>query len=735
MPGDPPHITILAHDENNTQYKVEIPGFWCEDVYEGGQTFQKIWVPVYGTTMENGKPELPVVRGLMGYPEGKDTSNITVVSTIPVDFYNYLIYPHQPDYRIGSQPPPFQWDQDFYNKDILYPGDNANLSNEGVLRDIMVVNNNVQSFQYDPYYRHLKVAKEMVINIEYGFAGKESKKGVSPKGGPSGGVAEEFVPLYRACIWNYENLDAYPLPLPIDYLIITGDSYRLAINPLIDVLRDRGFTVCVTNMSEISSLGNPISVYQYIKDMYNNYDIAYVLLIGDAQDLCGREMFNYNTMVPFPYWLYEDPYQEQDPLYSRPSDICYSCYRTNPPGIKPESGNDPAWNDWWENTDVNGDWYPDLFIGRITADNIQEVDVVVNKLKTYELKLDPPDPNSPPWYDKMLFVAHHEKWAGDTKTEIRGNQYDIPLPQVELLIGSTDPNTGPTNDDVINSINNGCSLVNYLGHGGIDKWISWTLHPDHWGDIHFRSNPHVVSLNNQHYVVAINMGCYMGGLDNAEQWANYECLCDYWIRVPGLLDPYHGAVASIGCTRYGWTHMDPYLDENIFYTMYGVPYDGYQYTEPLNTIGAVNSGAIIMTMINDGNSKDKVSIYASHILFGEPSMRIRNKWTENQGNSIVKHDNLLKEKPLEIAFYPNPSSGIFTIEYKGNMKDIREISIYDISGRLIKSIDVPVSDTLNTNINDNASTGKIDINISDIKDGLYLVNVGDKVYKKILIIK
>jgi len=122
-------------------------------------------------------------------------------------------------------------------------------------------------------------------------------------------------------------------------------------------------------------------------------------------------------------------------------------------------------------------------------------------------------------------------------------------------------------------------------------------------------------------------------------------------------------------------------------------------------------------------------------LEGEPLMRIRNHWTENPGKSIVKTNNLLEEKPLEITFYHNPSSGIFTMEYKGNMAEINNINIYDISGRLIKSIDMPVNDTKNTNISDNLSEGKIDIDISGIKDGLYLINVGDKIYKKILIIK
>jgi len=63
------------------------------------------------------------------------------------------------------------------------------------------------------------------------------------------------------------------------------------------------------------------------------------------------------------------------------------------------------------------------------------------------------------------------------------------------------------------------------------------------------------------------------------------------------------------------------------------------------------------------------------------------------------------------------------------------ISIYDISGRLIKTIGINQSDTESVNINDNTSVREILLDISDIKDGLYIIGVGDNVYKKLLLLR
>ncbi|MGH1517811.1 T9SS type A sorting domain-containing protein [Chryseobacterium sp. JK1] len=61
--------------------------------------------------------------------------------------------------------------------------------------------------------------------------------------------------------------------------------------------------------------------------------------------------------------------------------------------------------------------------------------------------------------------------------------------------------------------------------------------------------------------------------------------------------------------------------------------------------------------------------------------------------------------------YPNPTSGIFHIDLKKN----NPISIYDQSGRLVKSVD--------------ASKGENNIDITELPDGVYIITSGTESYK------
>jgi len=102
-------------------------------------------------------------------------------------------------------------------------------------------------------------------------------------------------------------------------------------------------------------------------------------------------------------------------------------------------------------------------------------------------------------------------------------------------------------------------------------------------------------------------------------------------------------------------------------------------------------------------------------------------------------NNLIGNKPLNIdCFYKynhHPSSGIFTLKYKGDVSKPNEINIYDISGRLVKRIECPISDVNSVNINDNTSEKDIQLDLKALNDGIYILSVDKEVYKNILICK
>ncbi|MFZ4797077.1 MAG: T9SS type A sorting domain-containing protein [Bacteroidia bacterium] len=85
-------------------------------------------------------------------------------------------------------------------------------------------------------------------------------------------------------------------------------------------------------------------------------------------------------------------------------------------------------------------------------------------------------------------------------------------------------------------------------------------------------------------------------------------------------------------------------------------------------------------------------------------------YTFSNKESVSINDNWNKYNYLNI--YPNPSTGIFTIENKEN--EIKEVKVFDINGKLMDSFQMKESSTQTLNYN-------------HLSNGLYLVKVIDKI--------
>ena len=746
--GSPPEISILEHNDDFTRLTVKIPGFWCEQVYAGGETFQRISVPVYGTKMVDGKPELPVVRGLLAYNPLKEANMIEVLNADWQDFYNYLIYPHQPDHLLEEAPPPFEWDEQFYQQDAWYPGDEVLLSDPGKIRDIEVVNNHIQCFQYNPLREHLKVASEMEVRVSYQTP--EFGGGDGAEGEPTNGVHKDFIPMLESCVWNFNEIGFYPTPVGCDYLTITANDYEPALAPLVTLLNDRGYTVDVVKMSEIPKAVGALGIYGYINHRYDVDRIAYVLLVGDVQDFNGAtlEPLNPNKMVPIPYWI--PGYESYYPSWLSPSDVCYACLdRCDPPSGSPPS--DP-WDEWWENAS-SGDWYPDVYVGRFCADNISQVQSAVNKTIYYEEKLDPQDSGltDSNWYERMLFVAYKidpnygDHFYQTLYSIIYDETYDIELPQTTLLWGET---PGVTNDTVMQDIENGCNIVNYYGHGGWQDWgtgnphVGWTKYIDSYRYpgpyVHFYEEPHVKDLTNEHLVVVFNVGCNMACIDG--RWG--DSLCDYWLRTTlQLVDPYQGGVAAIGATRMGVGFYDTPLDKALFHTMYGTPGDGVTPIQPVNILGVVHYATLARVFsyfAEPGETtpiEDRLQYLYNYIIIGEPSLEIRNEYTEQGPKNNQRVELHLNKIPIKLSVYPNPCEGLFTLKIEGYSSAVKEVTVYDLSGRAIEKIEISGAESSSTSLIDATSERELNIDLSDLSQGLYILGVGDKTFAKVVICK
>ncbi len=80
-------------------------------------------------------------------------------------------------------------------------------------------------------------------------------------------------------------------------------------------------------------------------------------------------------------------------------------------------------------------------------------------------------------------------------------------------------------------------------------------------------------------------------------------------------------------------------------------------------------------------------------------------------NILLVEENFSMEN--DISIYPNPVNDVLNIEIGVNYKDLAIISLIDINNRVIKNI---IYDTL-------IEGNEFSINVSDVKDGLYFVNI------------
>ena len=73
--------------------------------------------------------------------------------------------------------------------------------------------------------------------------------------------------------------------------------------------------------------------------------------------------------------------------------------------------------------------------------------------------------------------------------------------------------------------------------------------------------------------------------------------------------------------------------------------------------------------------------------------------------------NDVPQNESSLSIYPNPATENITINFISTSKNIL-VKIYDVSGRLVKNID-------------NVTSGESTINISELENGLYIINITD----------
>jgi len=450
--------------------------------------------------------------------------------------------------------------------DANYPGQLAVIEAEdiAVIRGHRVVFLKVNPIQYNPVTKETVAFSNIEVRLKY-----DSPALIQ-------GIDERiespaFEEMLKSLLLNYKApgrmtslLSGGDWSEGCDYLIITHSRFYKKNDPQNSVVRlrdwkqSKGLKTMIVDTADIGKgKGEAADIKNFIQSAYNTWKPAptYVLLVGDAGDDSGTALVETNYKTPHPSPFFHNGTKTGTDLY----------YAT-----------------------VDGaDYFPDIYLGRLSVDTLQQARVVVDKILDYERK----PPNDAAFYKNPTLVSVFEDPESQTfkqKSDCQENQYVKFIEAMEevydLLEGKgyqperiytkTGNCTGSaqkkykyengqelpshlqhpfawggSTQQLIDAIHNGTSILHLLTHG----FVGGITHPL-FGE--FANDHHVSNLKNGSLTpVAFVYSCGPGAFDNETDTSNtwgyppvsdldYECFSENFLRHSN-----GGGVATIAASR------------------------------------------------------------------------------------------------------------------------------------------------------------------------------------------
>lgn len=444
--------------------------------------------------------------------------------------------------------------------------DIVTISDPIVIRGNELIKINVTPFQFNPDNGELVINKE--INIQ--LTKEEQREPLRNRKIPSNVRSDQF---FNASVLNYSRTTEDYTPPLILFICRWNSIENPNFQQLADWKRKSGFEVVIGSVPEVGNSADEIK--GFIQNAYDNWENPpmYVCIVGDING------------------PYEVPtFYEGLSWYVGEGDMPYTL--------------------------LDGDdYYPDIFIGRITIDNSSEIATVVTKIMAYE-KAYPVLLGQSNYFEKAALVGDPSSSGVST---IITNQYIEQIMELNSMENiQTNYGDGNYADWMSDQFNSGVLYINYRGYAGVSGF----------------DNNDVNNLYNGFMLPVATMITCGTGFDGG-----YTNLSNKLLVAGSAVNP-KGAVAAIGGSTYGQhTLYNNALDMGI--------YEGI-FTYQVESVGeALNYGKInLLNIYYNQSASSEAAVYISHWynLFGDPSLRI---WTDTP---VPFNVSFLPELPIGANF-------------------------------------------------------------------------------------
>jgi hypothetical protein len=238
-------------------------------------------IPGGGMMAGEGLPDLPVIRRMaLVPPEGGVTLEIGSETTFPLGIYS--ISPFQPLVERSGAAGPLVEDEQTYGSDAFFPSACAELEGIQILRDIRVAWIRFQPVRYNPVTGEVLVTTSATVRLRFGGEGENELDRL-----PSG-FTRSFIPAYEEVLgWERGGMDL----VDGSYVVVSTADGLAAVQDLIDWKRQRGYDVVTADVADIGS--TPEEVDAWIESAWHDWPNPpeYVLLAG-GEDMVPVPLYN-----------------------------------------------------------------------------------------------------------------------------------------------------------------------------------------------------------------------------------------------------------------------------------------------------------------------------------------------------------------------------------------------------------------------------------------------------------
>jgi len=452
-------ITLLIDNDNETILEYRISEFEKNKITIEGEDWYQIRLPKEGITQDKGFPELPVLNRSIIIPD----QALMAIEVFDIEFKDYPIKVAPSKGVITRDIDPAKVPYTFgnvYQEPFYYPNTIANLSEPYILRDFRGITVLTNPCAYNPVTGILRVYtyfKVRVYNKGTDSVNTFNRSRIS--------ISRSFYTLYENHFLNWNSYRYTPVDDSYGkLLVICHTNFLVQIAPYINWKRQKGIDTELVEFSTIGTTANQLKTY--IQNHYNtDNSLTFVQLVGDA------------PQIPT---------------------LSYS-----------GGGSDPSFS-----LVAGSDNYPDIFIGRFSAQTTAEVTAQVNKSIQYEKDLN----TSATWLSKAMGIAS-DQGGGDQGDNGESDITHMNLIRTDLLnYGYTsvdqiyDP--GASASTVTTNVNSGRGFINYVGHGSNTSWSTTGF-----------SNTNASALTNGNKVPFImDVACVNGN------FVSLTCFAEAWMR-------------------------------------------------------------------------------------------------------------------------------------------------------------------------------------------------------------